>query len=260
MEKWADYCISKLSLKDGFIEKIVVCSDHGVALGNDVEERTRDWLVSQVTNGKTFCTIKKNKVGSWNSLGKGSYDGSLFSWYPVPESLSKRKAFISYYHKDDEEYREYFDKLFDDLVTSKSVNDGDINPDNSDEYTKMLIQSEYLHDTTILIVLVGAKTKCRKHVDWEISGALDYKVGDKHSALLGIILPSHPDFGTGKYTPHLLPQRLHENVKSGYAVLIDWTEDRKKLQDNIEKAISKRNIEDKIINRSIPQMTKNECE
>lgn len=31
-------------------------------------------------------------------------------------------------------------------------------------------------------------------MDWEISGALNYKVGDHYAGLLGIVLPNHPDY------------------------------------------------------------------
>lgn len=55
-------------------------------------------------------------------------------------------------------------------------------------------------DTTVLVVLVDPKTKCRMHVDWEISSALSTKVGD--SGLLGILLPSHPDYGKEKFNTY----------------------------------------------------------
>ena len=65
----------------------------------------------------------------------------------------------------------------------------------SDDYVKQLIQKGYLYDTTVLVVLLGAKTKCRKHVDWEMSGALNRKVGDTYAGLLGLMLLTHPDYG-----------------------------------------------------------------
>ena len=123
----------------------------------------------------------------------------------------------------------------------------------------MLIQKEYLHDTTVLIVLIGKKTKCRKHVDWEISGALDYKVGDRHAALLGLFLPTHPDFGSEQFTLGSVPKRLEENWKTGYALLRDWTDDREKMQEYIEAAIANRDNDELIKNKTVPQMTKDEC-
>jgi hypothetical protein len=259
MAKWADYCISKLSMSEGLIDTVIVYEDYGEKLSAE-EEQKRAWMVTQVNNGKSFCSIKKNSLGTWNKIGDVTYDNNLFRWYTVPKNLTKRKVFVSFYHHDDENYRKEFDSLFDDLVTSKSVEDGDFDPDNSDEYTKMLIQNECLHDTTVLIVLIGEKTKCRKHIDWEISGALDYKVGDKYAGLLGIFLPTHPSYGSDKYSPISIPKRLEANAKSGYAILRDWTEDREKMQEYIELAVANRENDDKIENKSIPQMTKDECE
>lgn len=174
---------------------------------------------------------------------------------------TKRKTFISYFHKDDEDYKDKFERLTSDLIVNKSVGDGDISGDNSDDYIKKLIQDGYLRDTTVLVVLVGAKTKCRKHVDWEISGALDLKVGDSYAGLFGILLPTHPDFKKPGRPLNNVPKRLAENIKTGYAEIIDWTDDRKALQSAIESAYSRRKNElDKRVNRAIPQMQKNTCE
>ena len=183
----------------------------------------------------------------------------IFSWQTIPKNISRRKTFVSYYHNDDQEYREKFENLFEDLIISKSVAKDDIDADNSDEYIKQLIQKEYLKDTTVLVVLVGPNTKCRKHVDWEISGAISTKVGG-NSGLLGIILPSHPDYGNNEYHPSNLPKRLAANIKSEYGILRDWTNDRVKMQNYIEEAFSKKSEVNKRITTSIPQMDKNTCE
>ena len=174
---------------------------------------------------------------------------------------TKRKTFISYFHKDDEDYKDEFERLTSDLIVNKSVGDGDITEDNSDDYTKKLIQDGYLSDTTVLVVLVGAKTKCRKHVDWEISGALDLKVGESYAGLFGILLPTHPDFEKPEYFYNNVPKRLAENIKTGYAGMINWTSDKKFLQSTIESAYYRRkNESDNRVNKAIPQMQKNTCE
>jgi hypothetical protein len=259
--KWADYCITKLSLAEsGLIDKILFYRDLGESLGDEVFEKNRNWMVQQVENGKTFCSIKRNELGKWNKIGDLSYDGNIFSWYIVPKNITRRKTFVSYYHHDDQSYREKFENLFEDLIVSKSVEDGDIDSDNSDEYIKQLIQKDYLADTTVVVVLIGQKTKCRKHVDWEISGALNLKVGDSNAGLLGILLPSHPDYGTGQATYDLLPARLADNFKSGYAIIRDWTDDRVKMQKYIEEAFERRSSKsDKRTNSRI-QMDKDTCE
>ena len=54
-----------------------------------------------------------------------------------------------------------------------------------------------------------------------------------------------------------MPKRLAANFKSGYAIIRDWTSDRRKLQDYIEEAFAMRSRDDLIVNREIPQMRKN---
>lgn len=255
--KWADYCVSKLSLNEnGFIDNIIYYNDLGESLSHSYEQN-RDWMVREVLKEKTFCSIKKNKEGNWNKIGDFSYDGKIFSWQIVPKNIVQRKTFISYYHYEDQYYKEKFKNLFGDLITHRSVEDGDIDSDNSDGYIKQLIQKGYLADTTVLVVLIGVNTKHRKHIDWEISGALNYKVGDKYSGLLGLLLPNHPDFGTSKATYNLMPTRLADNFKSKYAVIRDWTDDRAKMQEYIELAFEKRNIHSDNIDNTLKQMTEN---
>lgn len=255
--KWADYCVSKLSLNDnGFIDTIICHNDLGDNLSIPYEQN-RGWIVREVLKGKTFCSIKRNKQGTWNKIGDFSYNGKIFSWKIVPKNITQRKTFISYYHYEDQEYKEKFKNLFGDLITHKSVEDGDIDSDNSDEYIKQLIQKGYLADTTVLVILIGLNTKHRKHIDWEISGALNYKVGDKYSGILGLILPNHHDYETGYHHYNLLPDRLSDNLKSNYAIIRDWTDDRTKMQEYIELAFERRNTHSDNIDNTLKQMTKN---
>lgn len=86
---------------------------------------------------------------------------------------------------------------------------------------------------------------------------MNYKVGDKYSGLLGLILPNHPDFGADKATYSLMPARLADNFRSEYAVIRDWTDDRTKMQDYIELAFEKRNTHSDNIDNSLKQMIKN---
>jgi hypothetical protein len=257
-----EYFVTKLSFRDDekLIRDVFAFEYNGKTLSKG-ETRQRHWLVNRTIEGSKISVLKRNEKGKWSRGNQFNYKNNLFSWpETLPENITKRKTFVSFYHKDDQDYREKFENLFGDLVVSKSVDDGNIDSDTSDEYIKQLIQKDYLSDLTVLVVLIGANTKCRKHVDWEISGALNYKVGDNYAGLLGLFLPFHPNYGADKYTPDLIPQRLHTNVKSGYAILRDWTDDRVKLQQYIEKAFAKRNESDKIVNKAIPQMQENTCE
>lgn len=259
-----DYLITKLSFKDDqkLIQDVFAYEYDGKIL-SEGESQSRDWIVSKVIAGDQISIMIPNQTerGKWIRGKSFIYSNELFSWgISLPLNITKRKTFVSFYHKDNQDYREKFENIFGDLVVSKSIEDGDIDSDTSDEYCKQLIQKEFLADTTVLVVLVGAKTKCRKHVDWEISGALNRKVGDSHAGLLGIKLPDHPDYGTGKHTYDLLPARLSDNLKSGYAIIRDWTDDRVKMQSYIEEAFSNRkNKSDNRVNARI-QMNTNLCE
>lgn len=250
------YCISRLT--KGLNGLIIEVDVHEV-VNNQVSHHgilDRNWMVNNY-NYYDLKQIKKIENGRWSLDGNFTYDGNYFSWSKeLPLVTTRHKTFVSYYHNENQEYKEKFTNLFNDLIVAKSVNDGDIDSDNSDEYIKKLIQQNHLEDTTVLIVLLGPNTKHRKHVDWEISGALNLKVGERYSGLLGLKLPSHPDFGTGSHTYSTLPERLSDNLRSGYAHIGDWTDDRIKMQKLIEEAFSRRSEPNKIMNGRI-QMTKN---
>lgn len=254
------YAISKLTKgENGLIESVYGHAVEDLQLTEEAGEFDRNWLLSKY-NSHVVKHIEKKVDGGWRQTGSFKYNNGFFSWDKVlPKNLPKRKTFVSYYHKDDQEYREKFENFFSDLILSKSVNDGEIDEENSDTYIKKLIQDGHLSDTTVLVVLLGPRTRCRKHVDWEISGALDVKVGDKYAGLLGLKLPSHPDYGTGEHKYPNLPTRLSENLKSGYARISDWTDDRVKFQDLIEEVFSRRAKDDLIVNRAVPQMKQNTC-
>ena len=262
MDKWADYCVSQIKWNESGkqIEEFIVHEDTGDSLTSGTS-KSRNWVIQKIDNNKTFCTVQLNETGKWNKTSNIRLENGALKWNDssLPLIQTKRKTFISYYHKDDQSSKEAFKNLTSDLIINKSVEDGDIDSDVSDEYIKQLIQKGYLSDTTVLVILIGPNTKCRKHIDWEISGALNLKVGDHFAGLLGLKLPSHSDYGTGKYSFSEQPQRLTDNLKSGYAIIRDFTTDRKKLQEYIELAYKKRssNSDDRINSRI--QMKRNTC-
>jgi len=181
---------------------------------------------------------------------------------PKLSARIRHKLFLSYYHKDDQYYKNRFDELFGHLFINKSVSPGDIKSDISTEYIKRLIQEKYIEDSSVLVVLVGQKTYCRKHVDWEISAALNKKVGG-YSGLLGILLPNFQLTSEGKFRYDDIPPRLADNVKSGYADVYLWNwvcQSNSRIKDAIEEAFRAR-IEkaDKIDNTRI-QFKVNRCE
>lgn len=261
-----EYLISKLSFEDSrqLINNVIAHSWDGSNF-TDLGQKDRNWLVDKYNNGFTISALEKNNEGTWLRSKKFIYNNGYFTWnISIPKNIQKHKTFVSFYHLDDEDKRIEFDNRFSDLIINKSVNDGDINSDNSDGYIKQLIQQGYLNDVTVLVVLLGPKTKCRKHIDWEIYGALDIRVGDKYSGILGIRLPSHPDYNTDYntdyYNEDAYPERFIENFKSGYAILKDWTEDRYLLQQYIEQSFLNRENSEKIVNKRILQLTKDLCQ
>jgi hypothetical protein len=259
MEKWATFLVSKVKWNNNRIESFFVHEDLGDTVGTGVEQ-VRNWIVQQSQYSRTFCCIHKAKDGKWNRGNPIRLKNGNLKWNDkLPLILTKRKTFISYYHFDDQNYKNELKNIASDLIVSKSVETEDINTDVSTNYIKQLIQKGFLYDTTVLIVLIGNKTKCRKHVDWEISGALNRKVGDNYAGLLGLILPNHPDFCTTKATYDLMPARLADNFKTGYAVIRDYTTDRIKLQNYIEEAFNNRTTKfnDRVSSRT--QMQRNTC-
>jgi MTH538 TIR-like domain (DUF1863) len=147
----------------------------------------------------------------------------------------RHKIFVSYYHYADQYYRDAFEKAFGHLFISKSVQPGDISTNLSTEYIKRLILEDYITDASVLVVLIGSKTLCRKHVDWEISAALNKKVGG-YSGLIGILLPDVPLLPNGNYHLNSLPARLADNVQSGYASIYGWN-DITSSEENVRAAL-----------------------
>ena len=168
--------------------------------------------------------------------------------------MTKHKLFISYYHKDDEKYRNRFEELFGDLFINKSVKIGDINEDVSTEYIISLFRENYISDASVVVVLIGPNTHCRKHVDWEISAGLHNNTG-----LVGLILPNHNCYKKGSCYNRDLPDRLVANLDTKYALLYDWTENRSHMENIIEKAFENKLKKQKDKVNPKKQMKQNRC-
>jgi hypothetical protein len=198
---------------------------------------------------------------------------------------AKRRVFVSYFHKDDESYRDKFEQYFGDIFQNISVKPGEINDNNSDDYIAQVIRQEKISKATVIVVLIGNRTYCRKHVDWEIAAGLDPRVGEKRAGLVGILLPSSSlynmynmdiiDWLNKKkneeidekdrniYTVtnelnnildtryHKLPPRLLDNILSGYSKIYKWTTDKEQMKKIIEGAFSMRDYEKLVKNRRL---------
>ena len=136
----------------------------------------------------------------------------------------RHKVFVSFHH-DDQKYKNAFVRMMGDDIVDKSVEDGDIDDDKlATETVRQKIRDDFIADATVTVVLIGPCTWQRKHVDWEIGSSLRDTRKNPRCGLLGILLPNHPNFGTGKYNPHLIPPRLADNCwgDDRYACIYDW--------------------------------------
>lgn len=146
------------------------------------------------------------------------------------------KTFISF-HSADILYKHRFETLFHNRITiSQSVDIGDISDGIQTETVRQKIRDEYLRDTSVTIVLVGANTWQRKHVDWEISASIRQTQANPRSGLLGILLPTYPGFQNNKYNPYTIPPRLYENIEKQFASIHLWNENSLIVQQWIHNA------------------------
>jgi len=170
----------------------------------------------------------------------------------------KHKTFISYHHANDEYYKIAFKKIFGeihDIIVPWEVEIGDIDPNHKTETIRQKIRDEYLRDSTVTVVLIGSQTWQRKHVDWEISSSIRNTKNNSRAGLIGIFLPTHPDFNSPNYNQYTIPPRLYDNVKCRFATLHNWSNNPIEVQEWIHAAFERR---DKINpNNSYPLFSKN---
>lgn len=167
----------------------------------------------------------------------------------LSELIPRHRVFISYHdgRKNPEQGGDYgFRVLFEqqfavaaEALISGAVRDGDIDPDLQTDTTRQRIRDEYLRNTSVTIVLVGARTWQRKHVDWEIGSSIRHTQYNSRSGLLGILLPSYPGFPK-HYDPQTIPPRLYDNIVCGYATLHAWTDDATAVKAWIHEAFLRR--------------------
>lgn len=96
------------------------------------------------------------------------------------------KTFISYHHAREQDLKnKIIDKsVIGDEFIDKSVSDGDINPNFSEEFIMRKIREDYLGDSTVIIVLIGEETAERPFINSEIQAAL---WGENPSGLIGVV-------------------------------------------------------------------------
>lgn len=156
----------------------------------------------------------------------------------------RHKTFICNHHANDESYKIAFKRLFvdiHDIIVPWDVEIGEIEPNLSNETIRRRIRDEYLRDSTVTVVLVGTQTWQRKHVDWEIYSSLRDTKANHRSGLLGILLPTHPEFNKFIINGQTLPPRLFDNIQNGYAKVHSWSTNPLEVKKWIHEAFLNRN-------------------
>jgi hypothetical protein len=132
-----------------------------------------------------------------------------------PPGGVRHHVFISYHHRSDQAFYETFSGTFHDTyesITDRSLERA-VDSDNTD-YVRWKISQNNIKGSSCTLVLVGAETWGRKYVDWEIEATLEMGHG-----LIGVQLPTLPVNSNGKVS---VPDRLHDNIASGYALWETW--------------------------------------
>ena len=155
------------------------------------------------------------------------------------------KVFISYHHELDEEWKARFVRTMGDRIVDKSIYVGEIVDTNTPTAdTLRQIREGNISEATVTVVLVGPRTWQRKFVDWEIGATLTDTAMNPRCGLIGILLPTHRDFGASTYNPRLIPPRLADNCMGGspFARIVNWRGPRgvDDLQAYIHRAFLRR--------------------
>ena len=141
-----------------------------------------------------------------------SFSGTLADLLGV---LPRRRVFVSYHHGGDRQYYDAFSRLMADTYEVVQDTSVERQVDSDDvEYVLRTIRENYVTGSSCTVVLCGAGTPWRKFVDWEIKATLD-----KEHGLIGVNLPTNPANANGTFT---VPDRLYDNIDSGYAVWSTW--------------------------------------
>lgn len=150
-----------------------------------------------------------------------------------------------YYHKCGHYWKERFEYLMStstDKMISKAVGDGDIRTDIATETIRQKIRDEFIADASVTVVLIGPETWKRKHVDWEISSSIRDTKNNPRCGLIGILLPTYPNYDSIKntYNGKTIPPRLQKNIDCGFATIHVWNENPAIVANWIHNAFERR--------------------
>lgn len=139
--------------------------------------------------------------------------------------MAKRRVFVAYHHHADQgsvdRFIERFSadlEVFTDSSLERAADSDDV------EYLNQVCR-EAIAGTSVTIVLIGRETARRKFVDWEIRDTLYRKHG-----LVGILRGGLADSEAS------VPDRLKDNINSGYSKYYRYPSDAPKLRAMIDEA------------------------
>jgi len=157
-----------------------------------------------------------------------------------------RNCFVSYHHERDQKYLAGLRKVISNMsVADHSLKD-DIGYLSQDTIYKKV--RDKMRNCSVTIVLIGERTGHRKWIDWEIWASLrgythptDPYKSFKPNGLLGIFLPTD--------SPSI-PDRLKDNIDSGFAVSMKWENLARDFESKVNYAYWNRtNVDYKICNQ-----------
>jgi hypothetical protein len=129
-----------------------------------------------------------------------------------------RNCFVSYHHDNDQGYIGQLRKVISNMKVADYSLKVDIGHLTNDTIYKKV--REKMRNCSVTVVLISSKTGHRKWIDWEIWASLrgythpyEPLKSFKPNGLLAIFLPTDS---------HSIPDRLDDNIKSGYAVSMKW--------------------------------------
>jgi MTH538 TIR-like domain (DUF1863) len=148
-----------------------------------------------------------------------SYFASVWPNWPSPLTplYTKARIFVGYHHRLDQAYYESFSRSVSEDYEVLYDNSPERAKDSDDaEYIMRSLRENHIGGSSCTIVLCGAETRWRRYVDWEIEATLD-----KEHGLIAVFLPTCRFGSNGGIHK---PDRLQDNIDSGYAVCINWQE------------------------------------
>jgi hypothetical protein len=163
---------------------------------------------------------------------------------------TRHKCFVSYHVDDLAEVETFLNDFASEFIARSvgvTVEDDFVDSDDED-YIKRRLREEYLTDSTVTIVLLGACTWARRFVDWEISSSLRDDTNNKRNGLLVYPLPSRNNSAN-------LPARVADNWVSGdqaasCARYLSYPTSTTVVRNNIESAFGDRTTKGNLVDNT----------